>query len=109
MTNSKTGEIEEIPLGPEETIADEHVDQLNMILYLKDKHNILVHVHLNNVSIVFTANNHTCTGNAYHELAQLFKDMPRHYKLKQKVAELNSQCNTFPTPEGSIYWRPVKA
>ena len=36
-----------------------------------------------------------------YELAQVFKEMPCHYKLKQKIAELNSQLNTVPTPEGT--------
>ena len=41
MTNSRTGEVEEVMLGEEETtVQEDDVDQLNMVLYLKDKHNI---------------------------------------------------------------------
>ena len=32
-------------------------------------------------------------GNAYHEMAQLFKSMPRHYKLKNRISELNRLLN----------------
>lgn len=41
MTNSRTGEVQEVMLGEEETTVEEDdVDRLNMVLYLKDKHNI---------------------------------------------------------------------
>ena len=41
MTNNRTGEVEEVMLGDEETtVQDDDVDQLNMVLYLKDMHNI---------------------------------------------------------------------
>ena len=40
-----------------------------MLLYVKDRHNV--------------------SGDAYHEMAQMCKAMPRHYKLKQRIAKLN--------------------
>lgn len=41
LKNNTTGEEEEVILSEQETsVADEDVDRLNMILYLKDKHNI---------------------------------------------------------------------
>ena len=59
----------------EETIDEDDVNTVNMMLYLKDWHNISHEV--------------------YHELAQVCKDMPRHYKLKQKISMLNSLCETL--------------
>lgn len=52
-----------------------------MILYVKGRFNV--------------------SGSAYHEIAQLCKDMARHYKLKQRITELNTRWNTRPTPEGT--------
>ena len=53
-----------------------------MMLYVKDKYNI--------------------SGSAYHELASLCREMPRHYRLKQRITELNSKWNIIPTPEGTV-------
>ena len=107
LTNSKTGEMEEIVLEHEEaTMEDEQadVDRLNMTLYLKDRHNIsgimLLTTHTVELSIIILFICHV--GSAYHELAQLFKGMPRHYKLKKRISELNAKWNIFPTPEGTI-------
>ena len=52
-----------------------------MLLYVKDRHNV--------------------SGDAYHEMAQLCKTMPRHYKLKQRIAELNRLGNIKPTPDST--------
>ena len=35
-------------------------------------------------------------------MACIFKQMPRHYKLQQRITELNSMWNIFPTPNGII-------
>ena len=56
-------------------------ERVLMMLYIKDKHNV--------------------SGRAYHELASLCKQMPRHYKLKHKIMELNSLWNISPTPDGT--------
>ena len=40
MTNSRMGEVQEVMLREEETSVEDDVDRLNMVLYLKDKHNI---------------------------------------------------------------------
>ena len=61
--------------------GQEELDKLDMAIYIKDKYNI--------------------TGNAYHEMAQLFKEMPRHYKIKDRIKELNKAWNIKPTPEGT--------
>ena len=52
-----------------------------MAIYIKDKHSI--------------------SGNAYHALAQLFKEMPRYYKIKDRIKELNKAWNIKPTPDGT--------
>ena len=54
---------------------------VSMMLYIKDK----CHV----------------SGRAYHEMASLCQQMPRHYKLKNRIRELNSKWNIFPTPAGT--------
>lgn len=83
-----TGESQTVSLGAssllgvaDTTITQEEVDSLDMLLYVKDKYNI--------------------SGGAYHEMAQLCKGMPRHYKLKDRIAELNKLWNIHPTPEGT--------
>ena len=35
-------------------------------------------------------------------MAQLFKEMPRHYQLKNRIAELNQLWNIRITPTGTI-------
>ncbi len=68
-------------LGPEENISDGEVDTLNMLLYVKNRFDV--------------------SGGAYHEMAQLCREMPRHYKLKDRIAELNKLWDIRPTPEGT--------
>jgi len=86
IRNDQTGDTETIKfdmqtlLGEEEVPEDE-LDKLDMALYIKDKYNI--------------------SGNAYHEMAQLFKEMPRHFKVKDRIKELNKAWNIKPTPEGT--------
>ncbi len=92
LVNNKTGEkeilnlIEANPedfLGPNEAhVSDKSLDAINMALYVKDRYNV--------------------SGGAYHEMAQLFKGMPRHYKLKDRIAELNRLWEIKPTPTGTV-------
>ena len=77
VKNNATDDVEIINInsntlfGPQGSSATEdEVDLLNMILYIKDKYNV--------------------SGAAYHEMAQLCKSMPRHYKVKNRIAELNT-------------------
>jgi len=56
---------------------EQTLDILNMTLYLKDMFSI--------------------SGAAYHEMARLFKQMPRHYKLKEKIIR---NWNIKPLPNG---------
>lgn len=88
LRNVKSGEIQTINLdkdgflGLEDSgVSEEEVDTINMMLYVKDKFNV--------------------SGGAYHEMAQLCRDLPRHYKLKDRIAELNKLWNIRPTPDGT--------
>ena len=66
----------------EEEIGEQEADVVSMMLYVKDRYNI--------------------SGSAYHELASLCRQMPRHYRLKERIAELNSKWSIQPTPEGTV-------
>ena len=61
-----------------EEVDEDDVDAVNMMLYIKDWHNV--------------------SHEAYHELAKLCKEMPQHYRLKQRISELNSLWDIKPTP-----------
>ena len=65
----------------EEEIGEQEAD-VSMMLYVKDRYNI--------------------SGSAYHELASLCRQMPQHYRLKERIAELNSKWSIQPTPEGTV-------
>jgi hypothetical protein len=91
VVNSETSKVQCITLRKDleqalnssgEQIRDEDADMISMMLYVEDKYNI--------------------SGNAYHEMASLCKQMPRHYRLKQQIAELNSTWNFKPTPAGTV-------
>ena len=91
VMNSDTNEVQEVTLRKDleqvlnlngEHLTEEEADSLLMVLYVKDKYNV--------------------SGNAYHEMASICRQMPRHYKLKRKIAELNSLWNFKPTPEGTV-------
>ena len=88
MINTTTGKEETIDLNPEDLlgpgencITESEMDTINTMLYIKDKYNI--------------------SGGAYHEMTQICKDMPRHYKLKDHINELNKIWNIQPTPNGT--------
>ena len=61
-----------------ETIDEDDIITVNIMLYLKDWCNI--------------------SHEAYYKLAKLCKGMPRHYKLKQNISELNSFWDIKPNP-----------
>lgn len=87
MQDRQTGEVKTIELdredllGPEGNVSDGEIDTVNMMLYVKDRFNV--------------------SGSAYHEMAQLCREKPQHYKLKNQIAELNKLWNIWPTPEGT--------
>ena len=89
VKNNTTNDIEIIDMNSDELLGpqgnsatEEEVDLLNMMLYIKDKYNV--------------------SGAAYHEMAQLCKSMPCHYKLKDRIAELNALWKIFPMPDGIL-------
>ena len=91
VLNSETNELEIVTLRKDienalhlqgEQISEKEADLVSMMLYIKDRYNI--------------------SGSAYHELASLCGQMPRHYRLKERIAELNSKWSIFPTPEGTV-------
>ena len=63
-------------------------DKVNMMLFIKDTYNV--------------------SDNAYHEFAKIAEEMPRHYRLKQRISELNSLWNIYPTPERSGVQQSLK-
>ena len=87
LKNKRTGEVETVALNSDvlgedaSAMSQDDLDMLHMMLYIKDKFNV--------------------SGEAYHRMARLCKAMPRHYKLKQRIAELNRQWNFTSTPNGT--------
>ena len=70
-------------LGPDAAlVSEDEIDQLNMLLLVKDQYNV--------------------SGWAYHEMASICKRMPRHYKIKKRIQELNRLWNIKPTPNGTL-------
>ena len=72
-------------------VSESEIDVLNMMIYVKDRFNI--------------------SGDAYHEMAQLCRAMPRHYKLKDRISELNklSPCSSWHMWSPAVTWRSLKA
>ena len=62
------------------SMTDDEFDTVSMMLFVKERYDI--------------------SNNAYHEMARICRSMPRHYLLKQRIAELNKQWNIKPTPNG---------
>ena len=75
-----TDNLKEV-LGDMEDIGEDELDTVNMMLYIKDWHNI--------------------SDSAYHELAKVCKQMPRQYKLRKRIATLNSLWSIRPTPHNT--------
>ena len=65
-----------------EELQEEDKDMLSMMVYVKDRFSV--------------------SGAAYHEMAKVCREMPRHYKIKQKIAELNKMWDIKPTPSGIL-------
>jgi len=75
MVNTSTGEEETIDINPEDLfgpgknqITESVMDNINMMLYIKDKCNV--------------------SGGAYHQICKRPR-MPWHYKTKDHICELN--------------------
>ena len=98
LLNTETGEKQSLCLnkeqcnllfGPDADVADENdFDIINMMLLVKDQYQV--------------------SGSAYHEFTKICKEMPRHYKLKRRISELNSLWNIKPTPDGSGVQQPLE-
>ena len=58
------------------------LDHINLLLYTKDRFGI--------------------SNQAYHELSMVCKEMPRSYKIKERIQEINKKWNLFKTPGDSI-------
>ncbi len=90
VLNSKTSRKQTIKLGSIEealhteggSIEQPELDMVTMMLYIKDRYSV--------------------SGSAYHEMAKVCADMPRHYQVKKKIAELNQRWDIHPTPNGTI-------
>lgn len=88
VLNNETGEMETICLAADVMGSDAHCATqedfvlINMMLLIKDKYCI--------------------SGRGYHEMASVCKEMPRHYKLKRRIKELNSLWNITPAPNGIL-------
>lgn len=74
----ESGNIETIALnqadsvslfGSNERISEDNLDVINMMLYVKDWYNV--------------------SREAYHEFASICKELSRHYKIKDRIRELN--------------------
>ena len=59
----------------------DELDTVNMMLFIKDRFDV--------------------SGQAYHEMAKVFKQLPRHYQLKKRIVALNTLRNIKPTPNGT--------
>ena len=93
VVNSETSEIQRITLRKDveqalnlsgEQIRDEDADDIDYAVYKGQIQYIFLELRTMN------------------EMASLCKQMSRHYKLKQRIAELNSRWNFKPTPAGTV-------
>ena len=55
----------------EETLNDEDIDQINMLLYTKERFNL--------------------SNDAYHELSMVCKELPRSWKIQERIKKLNKK------------------
>ena len=90
VVNATTGEEEVFELhtdnlkqmfGETDEISEDAIDTVNMMLYIKDWHNV--------------------SDCAYHELAKVCTQMPRQYKLRERISALNRLWEITPTPNNT--------
>lgn len=90
VLNRQSGAVDTLMLDKEacenvfgqEDISDSEMDTINMILFVKDRFHV--------------------SGQAYHELAKICKALPRHWKIKERITELNRLWNIRPTPNSTF-------
>lgn len=85
--NENTHEYETITLVDEENIhpssqtevlTDQDIDEINLLLYSKERFNV--------------------SNEAYYELSMICKDLPRSWKVQERIKALNSKWNLSSTP-----------
>ena len=82
LVNNETREVHMVALSKdilgndEESISTDDIDILNMMILVKDQYNV--------------------SGRAYHEMARICKEMPRHYRRRESERSIN--CGTFVLP-----------
>ena len=52
--------------------------------------------------MILVKDQYNVSGRAYHEMARICKEMPRHYRIKERIGELNKLWNIRPTPHGTL-------
>ena len=84
VRNLESGMVETISLsqadsaslfGQNERISEENLDVINMMLYVKDWYN--------------------ASGEVYHEFASICKELPRHYKIKERLRRVKDWVQLF--------------
>ena len=100
IRNVESRKVETICLGTSDSddifgndLAQDELDTVSMMLLIKDCFDV--------------------SGLAYHEMAKVCKMMPRHFKLKNKIVELNKLWNIRPlltgrTKSSSLYKKGLK-
>ena len=82
VLNKLTKQVEQIEFeNVEELLGDSsevHANDLDMILLVKDSYSV--------------------SDVAYHEMGQLCKQLPRQYKIKEQIKDLNEHWNIKPLP-----------
>ena len=51
--------------------------------------------------MIYDKDRFNISGDAYHDMTQLCRSMPRHYKLKDGISELNKLWKIHSTPAGT--------
>ena len=70
------------PSSDTETITNEEIDEINLLLYTKERFNI--------------------SNDAYHELSMTCKDLPRSWKVQERIKSLNRKWKLSETPGNTI-------
>lgn len=82
--NENTHEYETIteenihPSSQTEVLTDQDIDEIHLLLYSKERFNV--------------------SNEAYHELSMICKDLPRSWKVQERIKALNSKWNLSSTP-----------
>ena len=69
------------PFGQSNDVDKDTLDMVDMMLYIKDWYNV--------------------SDGAYHELAKVCREMPRQYRLRERITNLNKLWKICPTPNNT--------